>query len=285
MILKSQLKLTGISLRAEHYQAFLNEYPGVAWIEVHTEDYFNEGSPAFTALQRIRSHYPVSLHGTDLSIGSTDDLNWDYLKKLRELCQQIDPCLVSDHLSWSSVNGHYLHQTLPLPYTEETLNHVVARIQQVQDFLQRKLLIENIAQIIQFDQSTFTEAEFITEVAKRSGCSILLNLTHLYVSACNLGLNPEAYLQHIPVKLVEEIHLSGFSTTQIQEKEVFLDSCNRAIVPAIWDLFRDAVKQFGTKATLVEWQTELPTLSTLCLEAYRAEQIVRESYVATKLTA
>lgn len=283
--MKSLLKLTGIALRPEHYTEFLEQYPGVAWVEVHTETYFGEGGKHLAALDKIRAHYPVSLNGTGLSIGSTDDLNWSYLKKLQDLSHRIDPCLISDHLAWGSVDGRYLHDLLPLPYTEEALDHVVSRIQQVQEFLKKQLVIENIASFIQFDHSTLSEAEFLAEVSKRSGCGILLDLTNLYISATNLGFNPLDYIKQIPSKLVHEFHVSGFTTTVIDEKEVLLDTRNKPIVPAVWDLLRDAIKQLGTKATIVEWQKDLPSLETISLEAYRAEQTMRESYVAAKLTA
>lgn len=283
--MKSLLKLTGIGLRPEHYTDFLEQYPGVAWVEVCTEDYFADGGKALSTLEQIRAHYPVSFNGKGLSIGSSDELNWHYLKKLQDLCKRIDPCLVSDHLSWSSVDGQNLHQLLPLPYTEEVLQHVVTRIQQVQDFLKRQILIKNIANVIQYDHSTLSEAEFLADVAKRTGCSILLDVSNIYISATNLGFDPAAYLRDIPSKLVQEIHLGGFTTTTINEKEVLLDTHNRAIVPAVWNLYRETIKQLGTKATIIQWDSELPTLETLCLEAYRAEQIMRESYVAAKLTA
>jgi len=282
---KSLLKLTGIGLRAPHYTEFLEQYPSVAWVEVHSENYFGEGGKPLAVLEKIRHHYPISLHGVGLSIGSSDELNWPYLKKLQDLIQRVDPCLVSDHLSWSSVDGHYLHDLLPLPYTEETLMHVVSRIQQVQDFLKRQILIENISHYVKFEHSTIPESEFLCEVAKRAGCGILLDINNIYISATNLGFDPQQYLKGIPSKLVQEIHLAGFTSTTIDHKEVLIDSHNRSVVPAVWNLYREAIKQLGAKATIVEWDKDLPSLETLCLEAYRAEQTLRESYVTSKLTA
>lgn len=282
--MKSRLQLTGIGLRTPHYSDFLEKRPGVAWVEVHSENYFGEGGKPIQTLEQVRQHYPVSLHGVSLSIGSADDLNWQYLKQLRDLVQRIDPCLISDHLCWSSIDGHYLHDLLPLPYTEETLLHVIMRIQQVQEYLNRQILIENISSYVQFTDSSITEWEFLREVAVKSGCGILLDVNNVYVSAANQGFNPETYIASMPKQSVQEIHLAGFTSSNVNNKEVLIDSHNRAVVPAVWDLYRHTIKQLGTKPTIIEWDSQLPSLETLCLEAYRAEQIMRETYVAAKLT-
>lgn len=283
--MKSSLLLTGIGLRAPHYTEFLEKRPGVAWLEVHSENYFAEGGKALHILERARRDYPISLHGVGLSLGSVDELNWPHLKKLRDLIAYIDPCLISEHLSWSSVDGQYLHDLLPLPYTEEALNHLVNRIQEVQDYLNRQILIENISSYVRYPHSTMLEQDFLREVALQSGCGILLDINNIYVSATNLGFSPYAYLTGIPANLVQEIHLAGFTTTTIQDKEVLIDSHNRPVVPAVWDLYKQAIQQLGRKPTIIEWDTDLPTLDTLCLEAYRAEKIMRETHHdATKLT-
>jgi uncharacterized protein len=281
---KSSLLLTGIGLRAPHYTEFLEKRPGVAWLEVHSENYFGEGGKALRILEKIRRDYPISLHGVSLSLGSADELNWQHLKKLRDLTAHIDPCLLSDHLSWSSIDGHYLHDLLPLPYTEEVLHHLVSRIQQVQEYLNRQILIENISSYVECKNSTFSEADFLREVALRSGCGILLDINNIYVSAMNHGHDPYTYLSAIPANHVQEIHLAGFTTTTLNNKELLIDSHNRPIVPAVWDLYRQATQQLGRKPTIIEWDADLPTLDTLCLEAYRAEKIMRETiYDAAKL--
>lgn len=282
--MKSSLQLTGIGLRPPHHKELLEKRPGLAWLEVHSENFFSDGGEDIETLEKIREHYPVSAHGVGLSIGSTDDLNWQYLKKLRDLIQRINPCLVSDHLAWSSLNGQYFHDLLPLPYTEEALLHVVMRIQQVQDYLQRQILIENVSSYLQFEESNMPEWEFIAEVAKQSGCGILLDVNNIYVSATNLGFNPLVYLAAIPSATVQEYHLGGFITTTIDHKEVLIDTHSKAVVPAVWELFREAVKILGTKPTIIEWDNDIPSLDTLAMEAYRAEKIMREKYVATKLT-
>lgn len=278
----SPLLLTGVGLRAPHYTEFLEKQPPVAWVEVHSENYFAEGGKSLNILSRVRELYPVSLHGVSLSLGSADELNWQHLSKLRDLNTRIDPCLISDHLSWSSIDGQYLHDLLPLPYTEEALNHIVVRIRQVQDYLKRQILIENISSYIQFSNSTIPEWEFLNAVATEADCGILLDVNNVYVSAMNLGFDPHTYISAMQRSHVQEVHLGGFTTTKMGEKDILIDTHNRPPVPAVWDLYRHTVQHLGTKPTIIEWDSDLPTLEALCLEAYRAEKIMRESYVATK---
>jgi len=279
----STLQLSGVGLRAPHYTEFMSKRPAVAWIEVHSENYFGEGGKGLTVLENLRKDYPISLHGVSLSIGSTDELNWQHLKKLRDLSTRIQPCLVSDHLSWSSVGGHYFHDLLPLPFTEEAIAHTVLRIQQVQDYLNRQILIENVSSYVCYAESSLSEPEFLKEVATRSGCGILLDINNIYVNATNLHFSPSAYLSSLPAELIQEFHVAGFTTTTIQDKDVLIDTHNRPVVPAVWELYREAINYFGRKPTIMEWDADLPSLSTLCLEAYRAEKIMRETYVTTCL--
>lgn len=282
--MKSSLLLTGIGLRAPHYTEFIDKHPGVAWIEVHSENYFAEGGKSLQRLETIRRDYPVSLHGVSLSLGSADELNWQHIKKLHDLINRIHPCLISDHLSWSSIHGQYLHDLLPMPYTQEALEHLVARIQQIQDYLKRQILIENVSSYVHYQASTYTEHDFLIAVAKQAGCGILLDVNNVYVSASNLNFDPYAYITAIPGHLVQEIHLAGFTTSVINGKDVLIDSHNKPVLPAVWDLYRHAILQVGRKPTIIEWDTDLPSLDTLCLEAYRAEKIMRESYDTAKLT-
>jgi len=282
---QSSLSLTGIGLRTAHYQEILEKHPPVAWFEVHSENYFGDGGRLLHLLDKIRQDYPISLHGVSLSLGSADELNWDYLRQLKNLITRIDPCLLSDHLSWSSINGHYLHDLIPLPYTEETLAQLVLRIQQIQGYLKKQILIENISSYVRYEHSTIPENEFLRELALQSGCGILLDINNVYVSAANLGTNASTYVSALPAHLVHEIHLGGFTSTTIDGKEILIDSHNRHIVPAVWDLYREAIQQLGPQPTIIEWDKDLPSLGTLCLEAYRAEQIMRETHVTTKLTS
>ncbi len=280
--MKPSLLLTGIGLRTPHYTDLLEKLPSVAWLEVHSENYFGEGGRPLRLLEKIRHHYPISLHGVSLSIGSSDELNWQYLKTLRDLIKRIDPCLISDHLSWSSIHGRYLHDLLPLPYTNETLEHVVSRIQQIQDYLNRQILIENVSSYVHFENTTFAEPDFLSTVAKQSGCGILLDINNIYVNTKNIGYDPDKYIAAIPAHLVQEIHLAGFTSTMIDDKEVLIDTHNRHVAPAVWELYRKAIKQLGRKPTIIEWDEDIPTLETLYLEATQAEKIMRESYATPK---
>lgn len=280
--MKTPLRLTGIGLRSPHYSAFLKERPSVAWVEVHSENYFAEGGKPLQILEQIRQDYPISLHGVSLSLGSTDELNWKHLKSLRELVMRINPCLISDHLCWSSFNGQYLHDLLPLPYTEEAIKHTVSRIQQIQEYLDRQILIENISNYTQYQQMDMTEQHFISEIAKQSGCGILLDINNIYVSATNLGYDADQYIQAIPANYVQEIHLAGHTSSIINNKRVLIDTHNQLITSAVWDLYRKAILHLGLKPTIIEWDSELPTLDLLCLEAHQAETIMREVYVPTK---
>lgn len=282
--MKSFLQLTGIGLRAPHYAEFIDKQPKVAWIEVHSENYFAEGGIPLHTLEIARQQYPISLHGVGLSLGSTDDLNWHHLKQLRDLILRINPCLVSDHLSWSSINGQYLHDLLPLPYTQESLEHLISRVGQIQDYLNRQILIENISSYIQFDSSDIPEPEFLNTLAERSGCGLLLDINNLYVNATNFSYHPQKYLAAITSKYVQEIHLAGFTTSIIQDKEILIDTHNRPIVPAVWELYRQAIQILGRKPTIIEWDSDLPSLDTLFLEAFRAETILKETHVSTKPT-
>lgn len=279
---KSSLVLTGIGLRAEHYQDILEQRPALAWLEIHSENYFAQGSKANQQLDKIRQYYPISMHGIGLSIGSADELNWSHLQKLRELCQRIHPCLLSDHLSWSSINGQYFHDLLPLPYTEESLIHVAERILQIQDYLKRQILIENISSYVQYKHSTLSEWEFIQEIARRTGCGILLDVNNIYVSAMNLGFDPLAYINALDSQLIQELHLAGFSKTKRVERDILVDTHNQPVANQVWELYRSTITRIGRKPTIIEWDSDLPSLEQLCQEAYRAEAIMRETYEFAK---
>ena len=274
----SPLLLTGVGLRPAHYQAFLTTRPKVAWLEVHSEEYFGESNAALLPLTQLRATYPISLHGVGLSLGSSDALNWAHLRQLHELIEQVDPCLVSDHLAWSSLHGQHLHDLLPLPYTEEALTHLCQRIDQVQNYLQRSILIENISNYISFTTSMMPEWAFLKAVATNTGCGILLDINNLYVSASNLGFSATDYLYALPAHLIQEIHLAGFSKRTIQGKEVLIDTHSTPIDPAVWALFALAIQHLGPKPTLIEWDAALPALHTLVSEAAHADALLRGSH-------
>lgn len=279
--MKTKLKLTGIGLRTPHFAQFLEQRPNVAWVEIHSENFFCEGGKPLHILEQVSQHYPISFHGVGLSIGSTDEINWQHLKKLRDLSKRIPPCLISDHLSWSSLDGQYFHDLLPLPYTEESLRHVIERVNQIQDYLGRQILIENISSYTAFEQSVLSESIFLAELSQATSCGILLDLNNIYVTASNLKMNLDNYLENIPAKAVQEIHLAGFSKTVVDDKEFLIDSHNQPVVEPVWDLYRKAIELYGPKATMIEWDADLPSLDILIAEAEKAELTLRDAYAAT----
>jgi uncharacterized protein (UPF0276 family) len=264
---------TGIGLRAPHLADFLDTRPALDWVEVHSENYFGDGIP-LSALQRVRERYDLSLHGVGLSVGSTDPLNLQHLAELKALIDAVQPCLVSEHLSWGSVDRHYLNDLLPLPYTVEALRHLVSRVAEIQDRLGRRILIENISSYLQFAAADIPEWEFLAELAMRSGCGILLDINNIYVSAVNHSFDTGHYLRAIPTACVEEMHLAGFTRKQFEDGEILIDTHNRRVVPEVWRLYDAAIARFGATPTLIEWDSDLPPLATLLDEARRAQTIM-----------
>ncbi len=260
----------GVGLRTPHYREVLDTRPDIPWFEVHSENFFAEGGPAHDLLTAVRREYPLSLHGVGLSLGSTDPLNRWHLDKVKALIERYQPGLVSEHLSWSSVGGRYLNDLLPLPYTEEALRHISSRIQQVQDYLGRQILVENLSSYLQFSTSTIPEWEFITAVAQRSGCGILLDVNNVYVNARNHGFDAADYLRAIPVSAVGEMHLAGHT----DEGDCLIDTHSRPVAPAVWTLYEQAVHRFGRLPTLIEWDADIPPLTVLMSEAAKADTIL-----------
>ena len=258
---------SGIGLRAPHYQAFLADQPDVGWIEVHSENYFGEGGAPLEYLERARNHYPLSLHGVGASLGSADALNLDHLKRLKRLVDRFEPGLVSEHLCWSSIDGRYLNDLLPLPYTEEALGHVSSRIAQIQDYLGRRILIENLSSYLQYRHSVLSEWEFLAEVARRADCGILLDINNIYVSSRNHKFDALHYLNGIPIDRVQEMHLAGHTVNRYPDGEVWIDTHNAPVCDDVWALYRRALTRFGKLPTLIEWDTDLPALSVLVGEA------------------
>ncbi len=265
----------GIGLRAQHYADFIEARPSVGFIEAHSESYFGRGGKPLHFLMRARRDYPLSLHGAGLSIGSVDPLCESHLHRLGELVDALEPALVSDHLCWSSVAGIYANDLLPLPYTEEALCHVVARVQQVQERLQRSILLENVSSYFEFAQSVMPESEFLAEVAQRSGCGILLDVNNIFVSAHNHGFNAPRYLHAIPCAAVREIHLAGFIRNAIEGgADILIDAHSTPVADAVWALYAVALQRFGAVPTLIEWDADLPGLGTLVAEAERADAML-----------
>lgn len=247
--------------------------PGIGWLEVHSENYFGSGGQPLHFLERLREHYPLSLHGVGLSLGSTDPLDRGHLSKLRALMERFEPALVSDHLCWCSVGGRHLNDLLPLPYTEEALDHVVTRIGQAQDALARQVLVENVSSYLEYAHATIPEWEFLAETARRSGCAILLDVNNIHVNAVNHGFDPTQYLRAVPGDAVQEIHLAGFDT----DGPCLIDTHGKAVADPVWELYRAALECVGPKPTLIEWDTDIPPLPVLLGEARKADGILEES--------
>jgi uncharacterized protein len=267
----------GIGLRTPHYRELLERLPPIGWFEVHSENYFGGGGQALYFLERFRSHYPCSLHGVGLSLGSTDALNPNHLKKLKALADRFEPGVVSDHLCWSSVGGQFLNDLLPLPYTEEALAHVVARIGEAQDYLRRPILVENVSSYLQYKHSTIPEWEFLAEVSRRAGCGILFDVNNIYVSSQNHQFDPKMYIDAIPPDAVQEFHLAGFDSNG----DCLIDTHSKPVFAAVWPLYEYAVNRMGAKPTLVEWDTDIPALDVLLAEAWKAQAILDKHHAAS----
>jgi uncharacterized protein (UPF0276 family) len=264
----------GIGLRPPHVVEILRTQPRVAWLEVHSENYFAAGGAHIAQLERIAEFYPVSLHGVGLSLGSTDPLDQRHLDQLGQAVLRFEPTFVSEHLAWSSVGGRHANDLLPLPYTEEALHHVSRRIAAVQDALGRQLAIENVSSYVEFASSRLREWEFLAGVAAESGCGLLIDVNNIYVSARNLGFDPEVYLAAIPPAAVRELHLAGHTSLQSQGHELLIDTHGAPVAEPVWDLYARALARFGARPTLIEWDTDIPPLATLLAEAARADAVL-----------
>lgn len=258
----------GIGLRQPHVGAFLATSPRCAWLEVISENFMVAGGRPRFVLDQLRRDYPVVLHGVSLSIGGSDPLDRAYLAALRTLSARYDPAWISDHLCWGSYGGHYAHDLLPLPYTEEAVAHVVARVRAVQDALGRQILLENVSSYVAYRASTLTEWEFLTAVVEQADCGILLDVNNLYVSAHNHGFAPHAYLHGIPAARVGQLHLAGHS----DKGAYVLDTHDGPVSEAVWQLYGDAIRHLGPVSTLIEWDEHLPSLDVLLAEADKAAQ-------------
>jgi hypothetical protein len=259
----------GVGLRPQHYADILGVYPPMDWFEILSENFMVPGGRPLSVLEQIRNRYPIALHGVSLSIGSTDPLNPDYLRQLSTLARRFEPAWISDHLCWTGVGGHNLHDLLPLPYTEEAVEHVAGRVRQVQDTLGRRILLENVSTYLQFQHSTMPEWEFLSRVSERADCGILLDINNIFVSAFNHGFSAREYVDHVPVAAVHQFHLAGHS-----DKGSFLhDTHDHPVAQAVWDLYAYAIQRFGAVSTLIEWDDRLPPFAALRVEADRAKQI------------
>lgn len=259
----------GLGLRPDHYEEIVDNHPEVDWFEVVSENYMVNGGKPLRYLDKVRERYPLVMHGVSMSIGGTDPLDRDYLKQLKALAERIEPHWISDHLCWTGFGGTQLHDLLPLPYTEEAVAHVAGRVEQVQDFLDRQILLENVSSYLTYRHSAMTEWEFLRAVAERADCLILLDVNNIYVSAMNHGFDPQDYLRGIPPERVRQFHLAGHS----HNGGIIVDTHDHDVPDPVWRLYAQAVRRFGRVSTMIERDSDIPPLADLLAELDHARRI------------
>jgi uncharacterized protein (UPF0276 family) len=266
--------VAGIGLRSPHLAEIARDRPATGFLEIHAEN-FLAGSPARQAIEHLRRDYEFSVHAVGLSLGSAEGLDEAHLERVAGLIERLEPQLVSDHLSWSVAGGRYFNDLLPLPYTEEALAVVVRNVQQLQDRLGRRVSIENPSCYLAFGHSTLSEPEFLAELARRSGCGLLLDANNIVVTAHNLRLDPADWLAPLPADAITEYHLAGHAVNDADGERVLIDDHGSHVSDAVLDLFAEIVRRYGGRPTLVEWDTDIPALDVLLGEARRAECVLR----------
>lgn len=262
----------GLGLRKEHYQSVLDTSPDVDWFEILTENYLVPGGKPLYFLDQVCERYPVVMHGVSLSIGGNDDLDFDYLRQVKNLSKRTNAHWISDHLCWTGLNGINAHDLLPLPYTCEAITHVASRIKQVQDYLEKPFLIENVSSYITYKQSEMTEWAFLSAVTEEADCALLLDINNIYVSAFNHEFDPLDYLDGVPIERIQQHHIAGHS----QYPDYIIDTHDHPVVPQVWDLYAEAVKRYGMVSTMIERDDNIPELHELLDEL----QIARDIYQA-----
>lgn len=262
----------GLGLRTPHFQHVLKARPAVDWFEVVSENFMVAGGKPRHYLRAIREHYPMVMHGVSLSIGSTDALDWAYLRALKALAREIEPAWISDHLCWTGAHGFNSHDLLPLPYTEETVRHLCERIAQVQDFLGRRLLLENVSSYLSYRGAEMREWEFVAEVAGRADCLLLLDVNNVYVNARNHGFDARAYLDAMPPERIWQIHIAGHT----DNGDHLIDTHDHEVCDAVWSLYRDALERLGPVSTMIERDDHIPPFADLEAELGIARRIAGE---------
>jgi uncharacterized protein len=267
----------GLGLRPDHYQDVLEQSPAVDWFEVISENYMIPGGRPLYFLDRIRERYPMVMHGVSMSIGSTDPLNMNYLRELKQLAQRVRPAWISDHLCWTGVNGVNLHDLMPLPYTEEALKHVATRIRQAQDFLGQRMLIENVSSYVSYSHSEMQEWEFLAALTEEADCELLLDVNNIYVSSVNHEFDALEFLQGIPANRVRQMHLAGHT----RQGECLIDTHDQPVPEEVWKLYATASRMFPDVSTMIERDGNIPALEELVSELDRARSIaVPEKFAA-----
>ena len=271
----------GLGLRTEHYRDFVDAPQAVDWLEIISENYLVDGGKPLHFLDRIRRDYPMVMHGVSLSIGGNDPLDWTYLRQIKGLVDRVEPAWISDHLCWTGHDQLNLHDLLPLPYTEAALRHLTPRVAQVQDFLGRPLLLENVSSYVSFRASEMSEWDFINELVTRSGCELLLDVNNVYVSSVNHGFDPRQFIDAMPIAAVRQIHLAGHE----DHGDYIIDTHDHPVCDAVWDLYAHAVTRFGAVPTMIERDDHIPALPELIAELDAARQVAERALAKRRLAA
>ena len=271
-------RTTGIGLRGAHHRDWLEGRGCAGWLEAHAENYFAAGGALPAVLDALRRDRPLALHGVGLSLGGSDPLDPVHLAAWRRLVDRHEPCVISEHLCWGANAGVHFNDLLPLPYTEESLRHVAARIRQFQDTVRRRVLIENVSSYVRFAESALDEWEFLAELVAITDCGLLLDVNNVYVNACNHGFAARDFLNALPSDAIGEIHLAGHARTAVDDATLCIDTHDRTVCAEVWELYADALQRHGRKPTLIEWDADLPPLATLEAEAARADAIANVTH-------
>lgn len=265
--------MAGIGLKSRHAAELLDQLPRLSFLEIHAENYFGDGGPPHRWLAALAEHYPLSVHGIGLSLGSPS-LDDDHLDAFARVVERTAPILVSEHLAWAQTGGVWMNDLLPIPYTSATLDMVARNIERTQDRVRRPLLVENPSAAYGWAESSLTEAQFLAELSARTGCGILLDINNLYVSAANTGLDADAYLRALPAQAVGQYHLAGHHVSVLEDgSQIRIDDHGSAVSDAVWQLYAQALRLIGPRPTLIEWDTDIPPLSTLLDQARKAEHL------------
>ncbi|MGB5103217.1 MAG: DUF692 domain-containing protein, partial [Steroidobacteraceae bacterium] len=260
----------GIGLRSAHFGAFVAQRPDVAFLEVHTENYFHAGGREPQLLDRLGADYPVSLHGVGLDLGSVDPLDHAHVRRVADAIRRFEPAIVSEHACWGRLDGRHFNDLLPLPFTEEAVHHLAARVRELQDALGRPILVENVSQYLRYRHSTLAEGEFLAAVVEESGCGLLLDVNNLYVNSVNVGFDAMTTINRLPMAAVQESHLAGHLRKEIDGRPLLIDDHGSRVSAPVWSLYARVLERFGPLPTLIEWDTDVPPLDVLLDEAARA---------------
>ncbi len=267
----------GVGFKSQHFQGIVHQPGDVCWFEIHAENYMGNGGRPIAQLKKLRETYPISCHGVGLSIGGEDPLDLEHLQRLKKLVSWLQPAVFSEHLAWSTHEGSYFNDLLPLPYNDTTLANVSEHIDQVQETLKRPMLLENPSNYLEFEESTHSEIDFIKEIAKRTGCFLLLDINNVYVSSKNRDFNPYDYLDDFPVSLVREVHLGGH---ELESEEfgpnLLIDNHASEVIDPVWLLYEYLINKTGPLPTLIEWDNDIPDWEKLSSEASKANSILTE---------